>query len=441
MTKEEFYDRINPKSDNFIFKDRYSEFVDEINSFFGEDNVDITSRVPNKEILMARLDTKIELLNANTNSHAIFTDTDINVEEGIYENYQKGKFTFNTSYDRNVPILEDIIKMLLFDYSYRVIIRWKKVKVSNEKDEYTNIYNLFARINVSAEMRLANSSFELLKSTYTRSQLISGYSHSHLPGRENNTILLWGHPCLGNGPIINTLNTLASEYDADEWLLFLAELDTYVHTESLKGGPYMYLSSIGHTYHGNEYNSKYSRANLCTRIYSEIPEKILIPWMTEFFKHCIRARIFKFFVLNNQICIDMSNKECLIIGNEFVKWFNMHHKYYSSIFGSIYKFLYKKELLFEVSKEKGLLYRKGKKKLLSDSRKRLVGSYMFTFKSKEVCLEMIEDEESATVKYASVLNENVLCFIKTRLLTYLNMYYGKKDICRKSETYKEFTAI
>jgi hypothetical protein len=82
-----------------------------------------------------------------------------------------------------------------------------------------------------------------MRSEYTLMQWLYNYCHSHVSFYRGNE-LSWLNPCLGTGPIRNTIETLHTKNDPNIWGLFLFELDRYVRVESLAGIPYRRMDSI-----------------------------------------------------------------------------------------------------------------------------------------------------------------------------------------------------
>lgn len=125
-----------------------------------------------------------------------------------------------------------------------LIIHWDEIEVSNENDDKHTIYDMYAKVTFSSGYELIG--FKLTRSTLTIDELKAHYVFSHLPKMSTN--LDYSTPCIGSGPIRNTMSSLAKRYDSDLFRLFLVELDRYVRTESLTGVPYIRMSEIGITY-------------------------------------------------------------------------------------------------------------------------------------------------------------------------------------------------
>ena len=126
-----------------------------------------------------------------------------------------------------------------------IMVWWPEVTVTNENDRSVNIQDLYSKIQITLEGRIPYEirSFMLCRTTFSEVQYISGYQHSHLPSFRG--IPGFETPCLGTGPINNTILELKNNCDSTEWMLFCQELSMYVTVESLKGGPYIRMETLG----------------------------------------------------------------------------------------------------------------------------------------------------------------------------------------------------
>lgn len=139
-----------------------------------------------------------------------------------------------------------------------IIVWWPEVTVTNEHNKSINIWDLFARIPIDTggTIPYEYSGFTLKRATYNMVQLASKYCHSHVP-RVSPTIeglSAWKSPCLGSGPIRNTIISLKTEYNDAMWMLFCQELSMYVTVESLRGVPYIRLEEVGSYIANPQYN-------------------------------------------------------------------------------------------------------------------------------------------------------------------------------------------
>ena len=138
----------------------------------------------------------------------------------------------------------------------KVMIHFPFVTVTNEFNESIDITDLFVAIHIDNLGRICESNgdrdsayhspnhlIKMVRTSYTRSQLLSRYSHSHLPVE----VATWNHPCLGRGPLNATIRALAVNQEEliENWTLFCFELNEYVQVESIAGTPYIRLQSVG----------------------------------------------------------------------------------------------------------------------------------------------------------------------------------------------------
>lgn len=129
------------------------------------------------------------------------------------------------------------------DSNIKVILVWfPELTVTNERDESTNITDLYIRVKLNQE-GLMEGVFDATRSSYLRSQVYAAYLHSHALSIPKQNYAYSG-VCLGSGPIQGTCSILNAEYDLDRWRLFCFELDKYVTVESERGVPYHHLNQI-----------------------------------------------------------------------------------------------------------------------------------------------------------------------------------------------------
>ena len=204
-----------------------------------------------------------------------------------------------------------------------IIVWWPELVVSNEKEQSCTIKNLYARVYVENNGTLSGY-FTLIRSEYTYDQWVSGYCHSHVSifDKTEGSLKLWREPCLGQGPIRETISNLQVNFDEDVWRLFIFELDQYVRHESLEGIPYTYLSKIGTDPFYSPtiltvdaaYTPDYLKA-----INNEIVETMVRGVV----KLIIEREIFKFNFINGCYGIADSPMDIVIkVSNIFIDWYN-----------------------------------------------------------------------------------------------------------------------
>lgn len=195
-----------------------------------------------------------------------------------------------------------------------IIVRFPHVTVTNEHERSIDIKEVYVKLKIDHTGSLIGK-FQLSRANFPISHIISNYAHSHIPGIPSiDTPFL--DPCLGSGPINNTINSLNIDFDEDLWNLFCLELQKYVSTESISGVPYRYLEHVGvdrHSYFVSSANiyyigslPRYYNSTLYKRFLREVPFSSL-----------------KFKYHNNEWQFAMSyTKYIILISNLFIQWFN-----------------------------------------------------------------------------------------------------------------------
>lgn len=203
---------------------------------------------------------------------------------------------------------------LLSDEFARVIIRFPKVTVSNEDDKSVDITELYVQVRVTPSGRMYDD-FTMMRSEYSLIQWLSCYSHSHLPLLDRNRIPRFRTPCLGSGPIRDTSYRLRREpFDIDMWGLFAFELEKYVTQESLNGGPYIRLESIG----------KGGMITTSLRYLDNIGTRISTIDLMEFLRFYCRNNRIPIVFKNGQFMIGCTYLDFIIsLSNNFIDWYNM----------------------------------------------------------------------------------------------------------------------
>lgn len=82
-----------------------------------------------------------------------------------------------------------------------------------------------------------------LKSKILRIKSLRDNKMSHVSGIDFD--FKFRSVCTGSGPINNTMSSLTVGFDEPIWQLFCLELERYMGTESLSGGPYRRMENIG----------------------------------------------------------------------------------------------------------------------------------------------------------------------------------------------------
>jgi hypothetical protein len=202
---EEYYDSLRKKIDRV-----YQLFVE----FYGEDRVDLQG-INSKEVYLQTL-----------KDHYFTIDGNIENDYYAHEN------------------------CFYVDESYKatIYVHWPECIIENERHNTHLIKDLYAKLSLTHDGKMC-STFTLTRTTYSKIEWLSDYAHSHICGIPVKDFSCndeaFSSPCLGTGPIRDTIANLFNAFDINIWRLFCLELDLYVHTESLTGTPYKYLENIG----------------------------------------------------------------------------------------------------------------------------------------------------------------------------------------------------
>lgn len=306
---------------------------------------------------------------------------------------------------------------------YSIYVWWPRVTVSNEYDRFIEIQDLYAKIDIDINGRIPyeHHGFMLTRSTFSKEQWLSGYCHSHIPSLRGN-LPSFEHPCLGTGPIRNTIVELKNSNEEALWMLFCQELAMYVTVESISGGPYIRMESVGAWSESDEYrNYNFWKCELqdwaCTSEIDAI-EKALNTFKMYYIdnghlKIGFRDGVYTSAMPYFDFIVDISN--C------FIKWYNDIGRYDDEI--------------FEVTTDTLLKDAKvSNKKIYTPKRWRmstpgipdgLIGREMFTFKGHTVCLNIHDDDTgNGEMENVHILNSRAAMYVLYQILLTINYNYG-----------------
>jgi hypothetical protein len=289
-----------------------------------------------------------------------------------------------------------------------ILVHFPEVKVTNENNRSIDLRDLFARVELIYDGTLSGS-FKLNKATYDVAQWKSLYVHSHVPSLYPDRATEFKDPCLGTGPIKSTILRLHSEYNEDDWKLFCLELQKYVQTESLAGGPYIKLENVGKISETKYNKYEYTPYTGCNKGFLNL-----------FLINLLEKRIIPYTFDSNHFTIAMSfDKFAVTVSNAFIEWYNKEKstQYYNTEelfnFGVLIKGIYKDFAIYTTVVTKPVEYN---------------DAVICNFKGKDIKLKIVN--KSGT-EGSVFLNPNIINWIATRILNVLNYFYG-----RANEDYK-----
>lgn len=292
-----------------------------------------------------------------------------------------------------------------------IIVHWPEVKVTNEHDKFIVIQDLFAKIEVKTDGTIPweNRGFQLVRSTFDKHQYNSGYLHSHIIRFSG--FPSFSNPCLGSGPINQTILSLKNHYEELTWMLFCQELALYVTVESLTGGPYMKLEQV--------------IENIGPCLDSKYDNSITIPLQNaqEKYNFLQRLKEFTVFYLNHgHLSLNYKDNSfkpglpyfqyMVDVSNAFIEWFNQNGS------KEELNYLYEKNLLREVMVKEEHFYSLRNRRPSGAVGERLI----LKFKGEDIKLKII-DRSEFTPKTSVILNHNVAMLIIHNILKIINYRY------------------
>lgn len=216
--------------------DKRQEVIDAIIDYYGENRVWVTV---SREDYRNRI---IQYLND------VFL-----ADNRIYDSIQRHLTECSIEELQNIKTLQDPKISLSYNAfginnrsATNIIVYYPEITLTNEYKEEHTIYDVYIKIQLR-EHRITN--FTINRSTYSKTEILSGYIHSHTAHRNIRTYSSdfreYTDMCLGTGPIRTTLDTLRNIDCPIEMIgLFCQELDNYLKVESLAGGPYIKMSVL-----------------------------------------------------------------------------------------------------------------------------------------------------------------------------------------------------
>lgn len=317
----------------------------------------------------------------------------------------------------HTPTLEEL-RGVIQRYSGFILVKFPYVKITNEYNKSTDIFDLFAKVNILLDGRMSGN-FLLNRATYTTLHMSNNYMHSHVSNIPFDDFTQFQRPCTGTGPINSTMYTLSEGFDEDIWRLFCLELDKYVHVESIAGVPYHRLETL------SQYEN---RGNFSIGLRGNFPAighgYFTRPRVADFIKCIIDKKILKFSYSLGGYSLAMPSEEAVIkISNVFIDWYNK--KFNSGEFHYT-----KEELVNENILTKGIY--KGGKILTERTRQnrdfsQYIGRQVCVFKGRPVTINITDATTASDENSIYILNIEIITYIITTILKVLNFRYGNKD--------------
>lgn len=342
--------------------------------------------------------------------------------------------TFNNGIipDQVNQILENVliastayIDNLILRNSYAYLyIRFPKVTITNEDDKSVDINELYVLVIIRENGTLRRN-FSMVRSSYPIIQWLSQYSHSHLPRLETYEVPHFDDPCLGSGPLVNTQDSIKYEFNIDMWGLFAFELEKYVTQESLTGGPYIKLESIGKSSESTEIKLCYS-----DRIEDSCDNIDFRDFLISYCNHNSINVSYK----EGQYNLGITDLNFVIsLSDYFIKWYN--NKVAEGIYYTTLNSLIDNNVLNKVIIDGNKVYSDSIIDNI-DNIQALEGSTLameedserdFIFKGKPVKLHIEGNLNIKSDNYTLLLNTDICSYMLTKILEVINNKYGTSN--------------
>lgn len=310
-----------------------------------------------------------------------------------------------------------------------ILVRFPEVTVTNENDRSIVIWELYAKVKINSQGKNIGG-FTLNRSEYDKFQFKNNYLHSHVSNIPVGNLQEFQPPCLGDGPIRNTISLLNAEFDEARWQLFCLELSKYVTVESLTGVPYKRMEQLGENNYSKQDSNWLSLTNDNVPVYRNMSSGIL----HNFIKWFLGRNKLKFYY-NGGWNISMSYLSIVILlSNEFIEWYNEQYRE-GNVLATFEDFLKEGSLIRGIIKD-NRIYKNTKRRTPRQEYDRYVGRTVCVFKGETVNL-VIRDLEEAVEESdndSTFLNLHIVEFIYKAIIEVINFEYGNIKDTSNSET-------
>ena len=316
-------------------------------------------------------------------------------------------------------INDEAFTVILGNFTPNIIVWWPEVTVTNEYDRSVLIKDLFAKIPVTLEGRMpvVSDGFRLTRSTYNQKQWMRGYCHSHIvPFTNKGAAPGFSKPCLGRGPIKQTITSLKTVNDTVTWMTFCQELALYVTVESISGIPYIKMESIDAVnkrksyaytgYEGTIPDNGLSRI----RSFDDYKERL-----KSFVSYYLEHGHLTFNYREGHFTCGMPYYDFIIdISNCFISWFNKYG--IADRIGQLFEY----KILNNVQISDGTFYEPNN---LSQIQLSNMNQKILSFKGHDVMLHIEMDTDTSETP-TLLISQELAMYILNSILKIVNYHYG-----------------
>lgn len=284
-----------------------------------------------------------------------------------------------------------------------ILIYFPKVRISNESNESLIISELYVKLSIYTDGTIAQPP-ALGRAAYTKAELTKNYMHSHVRFISTDEDDMFVAPCLGSGPIRDTICTLTRSSDSDIWMLFCVELQKFVETESINGVPYHYLREVANI-RPRELSYTYLDISYTTVLEIE-------PFIPYLVRHIRLPIVYR----DNCFQLGVSFRDyVLMLSNIFIQWSNSRNAYNRDNIDA-------NMLLYNVMYMNKGLYIEGDENISIEDN--IKGKQLCIFKGRPVLVKIVGSHPTdANVKYVTIVSPDIASYILNKILATIN-YHG-----------------
>lgn len=388
--------------------------TDIFNDFYGEERVDLQPISLEDFINLLETNNLYKIV-GNTSNFANTQYYRGHADSNLLNNFRvaAGSMSLVTNesiFDRYVNYIKEFIGNRWF-IDIPIIVHFPHVTIRNEYDRTVEVDNLWAKVPVTWEGK-GKGWFKMNRSEYDVVHMQSDYMHSHVSGIDFD--FKFRSVCTGSGPINNTMSSLTVGFDEPIWQLFCLELERYMGTESLSGGPYRRMENIGA-------NSSNMRDNFSMEQISYVSNNhFSMETSNEFLDYLLASNVLKFNYRNGSYGLAHTFADTVLtISNAFVDWYNA--KYRTTYNIPAIEDLRGDGIIKEVIIANGAIYDPNSN--ASRDYSQYVGRKVLTFKGHDVNL-VINGLANGARNASTILNLDIIREYVWAILELLNCEYG-----------------
>ena len=324
-------------------------------------------------------------------------------------------------------------KSLLCDYlneyltGKEITVKYPEITITNSYGKTHTITDLFIKTEFNHLGQLREG-FTMNRSTYTYTELLVGYRHSHhrTISVNESSLKYWNTTCLGQGVLSQSTNLLRGltleEFDEINIMSLYADIDAYVAWESIEGVPYIKIEKIREM--SSSANPKVSFSPLTT--------------LNSYDKQLLKEVMKEDFIVNNCKLIPSIKDGYPYYNLEYDEYKMM--KYLNSKvedlkLKEIYQLNRRKRRVCYISVDDfgNVSYYKIDNNIMNLSEmKRLNGTRLFDFKGQPVNFKAIDNLNSKEDTREISITPDILYYIITNIETEINTLNGRNRFNQSS---------